>query len=186
MVTNINLAAPEAKSEKTLLTGKLALVLAVLLVLLTLLVFGAILYFKNSYSSQAGQIESDIKQEKAKMSTATYSDLFDYQERLTLLDGVLNGHGYWDSFLKNFSQYVIPDVHLTSLSLDKKDMALNLKGVASNFDVLSREIILLKSYPGIDSVEFKNASEGTAASGGGQNGVNFELNIKTNQSVLKK
>ena len=184
MVTNINLAAPEVKS-KTLLTGKSTLTLSIALVLLTLLVFGAVLYFKNSYGAQAGQTESDMKKEKSKMSGTTYSDLFDFQKRLILLDGVLGSHSYWDSFLRNFSQYVIPDVRLTSLSFDEKEKTLNLKGIASNFEVLSREIILLKSYPGADSVEFKNATEGTT-SGGGQSGVNFELNIKTNQSVFKK
>jgi Tfp pilus assembly protein PilN len=184
MVTNINLAAPE-NEKKTMLTGKAALVLSILLVLLTLFVFGAVSYFKNSYSVQAAQAESDINKEKAIMSGKTYSELFDFQERLTLLDGVLGNHSYWDSFLKNFSQYIIPDVHLTGLTFNDKDKTLNIKGIASNFEVLSREIILLKSYPGADSIEFKNASESTQ-SGDGQSGVSFELNIKTNPSVLKK
>lgn len=184
MVTNINLAAPEAEN-KTPFTGKSTLALSIALVLLTLLVFGAVSYLKSRYSAQVRQTESDITKEKSKMSGTTYSDLFDFQERLTLLDGVLGSHGYWDSFLKNFSQYIIPDVRLTSLSFDEKDKMLNLKGVTSNFEVLSRQIILLKSYPGADSMEFKNASE-SMDSGGGQSGVNFELNIKTNPSVFKK
>jgi Tfp pilus assembly protein PilN len=184
MVTNINLAAPETE-KKTMLTGKSTLTLSIFLVLLTLLVFGTVSYFKSRYSAQVARTESDIAQEKSKISGTTYSDLFDFQGRLTLLNGVLGNHSYWDNFLRNFSQYVIPDVRLTNLSFSEKDTTLNIKGIASNFEVLSREIILLKSYPGADSVEFKSATENTT-SGGGQGGVGFELNIKTNPSVFKK
>lgn len=184
MVTNINLVAPEAK-DKSLITRKSTLILSISAVLLVLVVFGAVLYFKNSYSTQVEQTEKDIAQEKSKLTGNTYSDLFYFQERLALLDDILGNHSYWDIFLKNFSKYVIPNVRLTSLSFDNKDMKIGINGIASNFEVLSREMILLKSYPGADSVEFKSATE-NIASEGGQSGVNFELDIKTNQSVFKK
>jgi hypothetical protein len=180
MVTNINLSAPETERKKTLLTGKLSLMLSVFLVLFSIVVFGAILYFKNSYSAQARQLESEINIERSKTSSATYSDLFDFQERLTLLDGVLGDHGYWDSFLKNFSQYILPDVRLGKLSFNKDNKAIDISGTASSFDNLSREIMLLRSYPGAESVEFRGANDG------GSSGVSFDLSIKVNQSVLKK
>jgi hypothetical protein len=184
MATNINLVVQETEN-KTLLTGKSALVLSIVLVLVTLLAYGAVLFFKGRYVAQAALLDNSIAQERLTMSGPAYTDLFDFQERLTLLNGVLDNHGYWDSFLRDFSKYIIPDVHLTNLSFDEGSGTLKLQGVALNMEVLSREAILLKDYPGAESVEFNSAVE-SAGGADGESGVIFMLDIKTNPSVFKK
>lgn len=183
MVTNINLAAPDTE-KKSPLTGKSALSLAILLVIVVFGAYGVILYFKNSYSKQNQEIEKAIGEEKNKMAGENYANLYDFQERLILLDGVIGDHPKWDVFLKDFSRYLIPEVYLTSLAYDEKEGNLDIQGFASGFEALSREMILLKSYPGAGSVEFKKSSE-RAASENSQGGVEFEIGIKVNDSVFK-
>ncbi|MFA5926318.1 MAG: PilN domain-containing protein [Parcubacteria group bacterium] len=184
MVTNINLVAPESEN-KSPLTGKSALTFSILLIVVVFLAYGAILYFGNSYSKQNSEVQRSITQEKAKMAGQTYSDLYDFQERLILLDKVTNDHAYWDRFFRDFSRYFIPEVRLTDFSFDEKEGILDVKGIAANFEMLSREVILLKSYPGSESVEFKNSSEKTSGENG-QGGVEFDVTVKLNDSVLKK
>ncbi len=184
MVTNINLAAPDA-GRKPSLTGKSTLVVAISLLAIVAAIYGGILYLKDNYSNQNKEIKSEIEREKSKMAGTDYMDLFDFQERLTLLSGVIDDHSSFDIFLKDFSRYFIPEVYLVNLSFDNEKGTLELDGSASSLEALSREMMLLKSYPGTESLEFKSSTE-KAASEESPGGVDFKLSLQINKSVLKK
>jgi len=182
MVTNINLVTPESE-KKPLLTGKASLALSVGLVILMLGVYGALSYLKWKYSSEKQDTETQIQDEKNKMSGPNYAAVSDFQERLDVLSKVVDDHSYWDAFLKSFSKYILPEVRLTSVSWDEKKNAMEVKGIAPNFEVLSREIILLQKFSGAGSVEFKNAGE-KAAGENSQGGISFELDVKIEKNIL--
>jgi Tfp pilus assembly protein PilN len=184
MVTNINLVSPEV-DNKSKLSGKSALVLSISLVVIVALAYGAVVYLKSSYDKQNKALGKSIEDEKKKLTGDSYSELFDFQERLVLLDKIVTDHSYWDLFLKDFSRYVIPEVTLTRLSYIEKGDALKLVGFATNYESLSRELILLRDYPGAKSVEFKNTSE-ESGNDASQGGVSLNVDIQLDKSVLKK
>ena len=184
MVSNINLVAPESE-KKPLLTGKASLALSVSLIILALGVYGVASYLKCRYLSEKQNVEAQIQDEKSKMSGSNYAAVSDFQERMDILDKVIGDHTYWDAFLKDFSKYVLPEVRLTSLSWNENKNAMEVKGIAPNFDVLSREIILLQKFSGAGSVEFKSASE-KAAGEDTQGGINFILSVKVDENTLSK
>lgn len=183
MVTNINLVAPDS-GNKSPFTGKSALLLSISLLVIVAVAYGVISYFKSSYVAQNKDLEKSVESEKKKLTGDSYLDLFDFQERLVLLDKIVADHSYWDDFLKDFSRYIIPEVTLTKLTYNEKNGVLSLVGNATNYENLSRELILLRDYPGAKSVDFKNSSEETATSNR-QGGISLNVEITLDKSVLR-
>lgn len=187
MVTNINLSSPELAEKKTF-TGKSVLVLSVSLLAVVFAVYGVLFFLKSRYSSQDQVISGQISQEQGKSSGAAFADILDFQERLNLADKAIDDHAYWDSLLKRMSAYVIPEVKLTKFS-GKEDQSgagtVEISGTAPNLDAISRELILLKDFPNLDSLEFKKA--GASQAGSSQpGGVTFDASLKINKTAFQK
>lgn len=183
MVTNINLAAPESK-KKINLSGKTSLVLSVLLLVIAIGIYAAIRFFSNRYINQGKQIESQVQAEKANISGPEFTEMADFQERLNLIDKILGDHIYFDSYIKNFSKYILPEVRLTKFDWKDRENKIAISGTTTNFDTLSRELILLKNSPIVQSVEFGGATELSGAEG--QSGVAFSLSAKIKKEALNK
>lgn len=183
MVTNINLVSSESE-KKASLTGKTTLILSALLLLLTIGIFAAVSFLSNYYLREKEQVESQIQTESAKISGPEYAEMADFQERLNLVDKILGDHIYFDSCLKNFSKYILPEVRLTEFNWKGEGNEIAVSGITTNFDTLSRELILLKNSPIIQSVEFKNAMESLSAEG--QSEITFGLTAKMKKEALNK
>ena len=184
MVTNINLSSPEIVEKKSL-TGKSALILSLVLLVFVVTVYAAVIFLKGRYVSQGKAIDTAIAEKKSEISGTAFSDAIDFQEKLNLLDKVVDDHPYWDGLLVKMGSYIIPEVRLDKLS-GKRDQAggglIEISGTAASLDALARELILLKSFPGLDSFEFKNAGQGT----GQQGGISFSASLKMNKSSFQK
>ena len=187
MVTNINLSSPEV-AEKRSLTGKSALIFSALLVAVVLAAYLAVFFLKNKYSASDKAISDQISQEQSKINGSTFADIIDFQERLDSAGKVIDDHAYWDSMVKSMSGYIIPEVKLTKFS-GKKDSTgagtIEISGTASSLDALSRELILLKDFPNLDSLEFKNAGE-SQGQAGQSSGINFNASLKVSKSGFQK
>lgn len=178
MVTNINLVSPESE-KKPILTGKASLTLAVIFLVIALAVYGAVSYLSGRYLAEKQDLEAQIQNEKSKLSGPNYTTVTDFQERVTLLGKILGNHYYWNDYLKSLSKYVLPEVRLSKFDGDNEKNSASIRGVAPNYDVLARELILLQKFPGVSSVEFQSASED-------QSGVQFNLNVVLNKEALKR
>jgi Tfp pilus assembly protein PilN len=177
MVTNINFTTPEDK-EKIGFSGKISLILSGLLLVLALGIYAVISLFSASYAKQEKETESQIQSENAKIAGAEFTESADFQQRLNLLDKVLEDHFSFDSQLKNFSKYILPEVRLTDFSWEEGENKIVFSGTAPNFDVLSRQLILLKNAPIVQSVEFKKTDQ--SASTEEQKGmlVSFGISVR--------
>jgi Tfp pilus assembly protein PilN len=184
MVTNINLVAPESE-RKISLTGKTSLVLSVSLVVLIVLAYFGLSIASKQYAAKKNEITLQVQQEKARIQGSEYAEIADFQQRLDLLDKIITEHPYADSFLRNFSKYILPEVKLSSFDWKSDGAKVSIKGTAPNFDVLSRQMILLKSAPFVQSVEFKNATE-SSGSEGAQAGVSFGAEFIASKNAFDK
>lgn len=183
MTTNINLSSTES-SEKKPATGKLALVLSLALLLVAFSVLFALVFFKSRYNGQIMQTENEIAQEQSKLKDASYADMMNFQEGLNLLDEVIGDHAYWDRLLVNIAPYVIGEVRFESFSgkiNSEGGAVVEVKGTAASLEALSRELILLKNFPGLDSLEFKETSANIS-----QSGVQFGMDLKVNKKAFEK
>jgi len=187
MGTNINLSSPEVSEKKTM-TGKSALIFSIILLFFVAAAYLAVSMLKSKYSAQDKSISDQILQEQSKVSGSTFADIIDFQGRLNLADKAVSDHAYWDAMAKRFSSYIIPEVKLTKFS-GKTDPTgggtIDVDGMAASLDALSRELILLKDFPGLDSLEFKNAGE-KAGQAGQPGGISFSVNLKINKSAFQK
>ncbi len=162
----------------------MALVLSAVLLIVAFSVLGGLIFLNNKYNRQGMQTDQEIAQEQNKMRNESYAELINFQEGLNLLDKAVDDHVYWDKLLLSISPYVIPEVHLESFSgkINPGGSALiEISGVAVNLEALSRELILLKNFPGLDSLELKEA--GASA---GQSGVQFNAELKISQKAFEK
>lgn len=188
MVTNINLSSPEV-AEKRSLTGKSALILSVVLLAVVAAAYATIIFLKSRYESQEKKVSAAIAEKQGEMKGSSFSDALDFQERLNLLDKVVDDHSYWDGLFVKMGSYIIPEVRLDKFS-GKKDGAgggiVEISGIATSMDALSRELILLKSFPGVDSFEFKQAGEKIGQGTDQQSGISFVASLKINKSSFQK
>ncbi len=188
MVTNINLSSPEV-AEKRTLTGKSALILSIVLLAIVAAAYAAIIFLKSRYESQEKKVSAAIAEKQGEMKGSSFSDALDFQERLNLLDKVVDDHPYWDGLFVKMGSYMIPEVRLDKFSGTKDGAGgglVEITGTAANMDALSRELILLKDLPGIDSFEFKQAGEKVVQGTDQQSGILFSVDLKMNQSAFQK
>jgi hypothetical protein len=187
MVTNIDLSSPEVVEKKSL-TGKSALIFSVLLLVVVFAIFLALTFLRSKYSADDKMITDQISQEQSKANGPTFADIVDFQGRLDSAGKIIDDHAYWDSMAKRMSSYVIPEVKLTKFA-GKKDATgagtIDISGVASNLDALSRELILLKDFPNLDSLEFKNAGENQGQTGQ-SGGIKFDASLRVNKAAFQK
>lgn len=183
MVTNINLVSPDSGS-KSIFSGKATLVLSISLVFLVLVAYGAIYIVTKNYSSKRAAFESEIQLENAKMMSPEYASMADFQEKATLLGKIVDDHAYWDNYLKELSKFVLPEIRFSKIMGNEKGNDLAIKGIATNFDSLSKGMILLQRFPGISSIEFKRAAE-KSGSDGSQSGIEFDLTAAVNADFLE-
>jgi len=183
MVTNINLVAPE-EEKKTALSGRTTMALSFSLLLAVLAIWLILAQISRAYQSQQTSIENQIQQEKNKISGQDYAVLADFQQKVNLLNRIIPDHSYFDVYLRNFSQYLLPEVSLVSLKWDSSGDKVTLQGSAPSFDALSKAMILLKKYPNLASIELKNASEAPAQNG--SVGISFEINAVVNKTAYDK
>jgi hypothetical protein len=182
MVTNINLSSPEV-TEKRSLTGKSALIFSALLVAVVLIAYLVVSFLKSKYTADDKAISDQISQEQSKINGSTFVNIFDFQEKLNAGEKIIDDHAYWDSMIKSLSGYIIPEVKLTSFSGEKDSVGggkVDISGIATNLDTLSRELILLKDFPNLDSLEFKNAGDGQSG------GISFSASLKVNKVAFQK
>lgn len=188
MVTNINLSSPEV-AEKKSLTGKSALILSLILFLFVAATYAAVVFLKGRYDNQEKEISAAIAEKQGEMKGTAFSGAIDFQERLNLLEKVVDDHPYWDGLLVKMGSYIIPEVRLDKFS-GKKDGAggglVEISGTAASLDALSRELILLKSFPGLDSFEFKQAGEKTGQGTDQQGGISFVASLKISRASFQK
>ncbi|OGI25211.1 MAG: hypothetical protein A3J76_03445 [Candidatus Moranbacteria bacterium RBG_13_45_13] len=180
MVSNINLVSSEVE-KKTGFSGKASLIISVVLLVLAALGYTGLKILSSSYAKEKGAVETQIQSEKVKISGPEYAELADFQERLILLEQIIVDHSAYDSYLKNFSKYVMPGVRVSSLEWKNGGGEVSISGIATNFDTLSRQLILFKNAPIIQSVEFKNATESLSEGGG----VGFTMTLKIDKESLK-
>jgi Tfp pilus assembly protein PilN len=188
MVTNINLSSPEVV-EKRSLTGKSALTLSVVLLVIVAAAYAAVFFLKGKYENQEKEIDAAIIEKQSEIQGPAFSGALDFQERLNLLDKVVDDHSYWDGLFVKMGSYIIPEVRLDKFSGTKDGMGgglIEISGIATSMDALSRELILLKSFPGVDSFEFKQAGEKISQASDQLSGISFEASLKMNKSSFLK
>jgi hypothetical protein len=182
MASNIDLTSPEV-AEKRSISGKSTLIFSALILVIVFAIFLVLTFLKSKYSASEKAISDQISQQQSKISGTAFSDIIDFQARLDSAGKIIDDHAYWDSTAKRISSYVIPEVKLTRFS-GKKDSTgagtIDISGIASNLDALSRELILLKDFPNLDSLEFKNAGESQGS------GIKFDASLKMNKSAFQK
>jgi Tfp pilus assembly protein PilN len=187
MVTNIDLTSPEVIEKKSI-SGKSALIFSFVLVVVALGLYFSLALIKSRYNVQAQEVSSQINQEKQKFSGSDFSDVFDFQNRLNLLDKVIDDHVYWDSMLKNISSYVVPEVKFNKLS-GKNDAngggLIDVSGTAASLDAVSRQLVLIKTFPDLDSVEFKYAEEKLSQTDQ-QSEISFQAILKIKKKAFQK
>lgn len=184
MVTNINLVSPEGERRNNF-SGRLSLILSLVLLVL---VGGAYLFIRvmaSNYNQKQTELSQEILLEKEKIAGPEYEALADFQQRINFLDKIIDDHIVFDFYLRSLSKYVLPEVRLSNFGWSYEGDTVNMAGTAPNFDVLSKELILLRNCPFVQSLSFKNANEtlGTESSPGG---VSFSLTLALNKNMLKK
>ena len=161
----------------------MSLILSLVLLILVAGTYFLIRVLGSNYSQKQMELSSEILLEKEKIAGPEYEALADFQQRIYSLDKIIDDHIVFDSYLRSFSKYVLPEVRLSNFGWNREGDIVNITGTAPNFDVLSKELTLLRNCPFVQSLSFKNASE-TLGTESGTVGVNFNLTLTLDKNLL--
>lgn len=187
---NVNLMPEEllnqlkSDSAKNLQSIIIAIIIPVIIVTIG---YGAVILLQNDLRARmiAKNIEFDKLNKQIGDYVAQEKNNNAVADRVTAIKKLLDEKIIWNNFFSYLEDYTLDGVYFTDLTADTSG-ALILPGVAENYDVLAKQLAVLRDADKfVKSVKLSNAqiiSEGKA----GVIGVGFQVRLILQDSVFKK
>lgn len=159
--------------------SRLGMILASTALVLALLLWGGLYFYKNSLVSQI----NDMRKRQAEIFSAEDKELAakiaDLDERANLAQALLKNHVYASGVFDKLASATVPRVQWRSFGLSVKDRGLSLSGFSADYANLAKQILSLKES-GFSDVKIS----GIALDKSG--GVSFSAGMNFDPKILQK
>lgn len=108
-----------------------------------------------------------------------------FQNRLTVLKSLLDGHIYWSQFIAELEKYTLPSVAYDALSV-APGTAISFSATAPDFRTLARQLLVLQEAKSLVDAVRITAGSAQLDQSGDIDGVSFEVSFTMNPNILKK
>jgi len=144
-VVDINLIPREYRERKEGLKGffSKATIVILVLVFLSLLFYGGLLFYKNKLAKNLESIANELELLNEKRDPATEQAMVDLDKRITILKTLFEGHFYYSAVFEKLEELTIPEVYFSSAKAEfsANSLGLNLLGNTSSYTNLARQIL---------------------------------------------
>ena len=173
-MVNINLADDAyQKDNKTSIYNKGALILALVLIFL-IAGYLAIYFMQKNVIGKISDANKLYGQEHDKLLSGRNKEIVDFQNRMTVAKGLVNKKNSGLEGLPAMEKTILPGVFLNSFDFKEEGSALEIQGVADNFEVLAKQIASFKNSSYFSGVDVGK----TALDESGKVSFYLNLNIK--------
>ncbi len=179
-MAQINFSSGEIKKERLAVSGKISLIISLTVILIVIATYLVLAILNKSEIAKKEKLENLYSETKFGFeNNPQYVEMVNFQNKLKILSQIAGDHFYWNNFLSEISQYILPEVYLKEISAGSGKVSM--KGLATNFEAITKQLQLLQSYSGVESVELIRAAENTGQTEGG---ITFEIDVIPAKSTL--
>ncbi len=170
------------KVEGKTIFSKIA-ILAFVLLILGLLVYGGLFFLKESLDSQLVDLRGQIEKLDGQKDKEFEGKVISLEKALKSLKTILNNHFYWSSLVSKLESLVVPQITFSSLdgkSLEDGSISLVLKGSAPGYTYLAKQMVSFSQDDLVSNVKASGITLGT------EGGIEFTLDINFLKDILLK
>jgi len=184
MPQEISLIPKERKERKGLLMliGSKLGILAMALIILSLLIYGGLTFYKNRLEEDLFLLKTRIEELNQNRDRNFEKEVKSLDQALKNLKIILQNHVYWSNLFSVIEKLVVPQVTFSEFSskIEKGDSVVSMAGETSGYTYLAKQIRSFEQHSLISGSKVRNISLGT------KGGIEFEMDIIFKRGVLKK
>lgn len=150
------------------------------LLILSLLIFGGLLFYKNKIKANLDNINQEIINLEAKRNSESELAIYYADKKLNLVESLFKGHFYWSQLFIKIQELAVPEVYFS----DFKSTFLNgqleatLNGNARTYTALAKQMVGFKEDSLVEKISLRDTSLSEAG------GINFGLSIIFKKDIL--
>jgi hypothetical protein len=162
---NINLATEDVSENKPSLVGK-GLTLSIVILVLTFVLYGALLFINYGLSSKIKTAQDEYGVEYNKFLSGNGNEILDFKNRGDAAEKAIAENKSMADVLSRIESSTLPAVHLDSLKYDESKEVITLLCIGDNFQTEAKQILSFKQndyfsavIPGRSFVDPQNANK---------------------------
>jgi Tfp pilus assembly protein PilN len=178
----INLIPTEYKKKRIGLGAVFskAVGIGLVLLVLSLLVYGGLLIYKKTLTQKISGLTQNISDLESKRDSKLENSVYKADKKLTAVENLFKDHLYWSKIFAKIESSVVPEAYFltaeTTIANDK--VSLTLSGNSKSYTGLAKQIISFKKDALVEKIELSDIKLSEAG------GIDFTLIISLNKSVL--
>jgi hypothetical protein len=150
------------------------------LLILSLLIFGGLLFYKNKIKTNLEDINQEITNLESKRDNSSEFSIYYADKKINLVQNLFKDHVYWSKLFVKIQELVVPEVYFSDLKStffeDKLEVVLT--GKATTYTALAKQMTGFKEDPLVEKISLT----GTTLSEAG--GVDFDFSIVFKKDIL--
>lgn len=154
------------------------------LLVLSLLLYGGLLWYGNKFSKELNSIRKEIALLEQKRNLEMEEAIVDLDKNLGVLKELFQSHLYWSKIFNKIEEVTVPSVYFSDAKLkfseEDKKVNVDFSGNALTYTVLARQIVSFQEGSQVEKVEVSDISLNK------EGGVNFVLGVVFSQDILFK
>lgn len=170
--------APQ-KSKVVLPEWRWPLRLSLLLIFLCAGAFIVLKFYLSQLESDVAGINGKIKIEQTKINAGDEKSIVNLNDSLLTFSRIVTNHSYFSNFLEIISSLTYSRATFTKIDADREKGIVQLKGETQNYTALAKQIVALRSYEHIKSLEVKGINFT-------DKGLEFELLLGVDPKIFLK
>ncbi|MBD3282238.1 MAG: hypothetical protein GF387_01355 [Candidatus Portnoybacteria bacterium] len=156
--------------------------MVLILFILSLLVYGGLLFYEKSLSDKLDKIEEDIKLVKSKRSPEKEEEIINLDKKLEIVENIFKDHLYWSEMVGKLESLIVPEVYFfdSEMTFNLNKMNLFFTANAANYTSLARQMVSFQEEEIVEKVDVSGiqlSSEG---------GIDFNLSVVFSNKSLDK
>lgn len=141
---NINLITDEeSKKNTSSILGKNTVVALAILGLI-LVLYGAILFLNKNTASKIGEISGAYQEKYDSFLEGNANEIIDYKNRSETAKDLLDNNMSSSNLFQFIEESLIPSVYLDSYEYEAEEKTITLSIIADNFNTVSKQILSFK------------------------------------------
>lgn len=150
------------------------------LVVLSLLIYGGLLFYENMLKKDIEEIKLAIKNLDTKRDVEAEGIMVTLDEKLKVLKEMFESHLYWSKLVKKIEELVIPEAYFFDVQFDflGDSLGFSFSGNALSYTDLARQIVSFQEDEFIKSVVVSNMTLSP------EGGINFSLGAVFSKDIL--
>lgn len=156
--------------------------IALILLILSLLFYGGLLFYQGKLQENLNNIKEEINLLNQKRDPETEKAIINLDKNLEILKELFEGHFYWSEVFTRIESLTVPEVYLSKAKLAflPDEVSIIFSGNALTYTNIARQIVSFQEDPLVVGVKVGNISLGA------EGGVTFDLSVIFSKDVLLK